>query len=111
MTTLLRFLELVFRLAPRLLWWALGGLFFSGLNIVLKQELWPNTSAAPTFFAVLFVGCLLLLPWLAARTAWLLADAVESYFWKALWRLAAIGGYCGAALSAVVGVVALAFNL
>lgn len=110
MKAVLRFLTLVLQLVPSLLWWALGGVVFCGLNLGLQQELWPNTPAAPAFFGVLFIGCLLLLPWLAARTAWYLAEAVESYFWKALWRLAAIGGYCAAVISTILGLLAAVFN-
>jgi hypothetical protein len=109
MNALLNFLGLALRVAPPLLWWAMGGLVFSGLNIALHHELWPNTPVARPIFSSLLLACALLMPWLAARTAWGLADAVNSYFWKAVWRFMAVAGYVGAALASVVGVVTEGF--
>ncbi|GAA3954357.1 hypothetical protein [Hymenobacter algoricola] len=109
MTTLLHFARLVLRLVPPLLWWALGGLVFSLLNNVFHAELWPSTPAARPVVLTLLFGCLLTLPWIAARVAWRLSDAVESYFWKAVWRFAALAGYGGAVLSLLGGMVAIGF--
>jgi hypothetical protein len=107
MTTLLRFLQVLLQVAPRLLWWALGGLAFGLANLALRHEVWPNTPAALSFFISWTLVCLLLLPWLAARMAWLLAETVESYFWKPVWRLAAIIGYGGAALLSLLALIGL----
>ncbi|UOQ72180.1 hypothetical protein [Hymenobacter cellulosilyticus] len=111
MSTLLHLGRLVLRVAPRRLWWALGGLVFCLANLIFSHEIWPNTPSANSFFVVGAMGCGVLLPWLAARIAWLVAEEVESFFWKALWRLAAIIGYGGAAILTLLGIIALLVKL
>lgn len=111
MSALLRLVQLILRVAPQRLWWVLGALIFALANIVFSVEIWPNTPWAESFFAAWAVGCGVLLPWLGARVAWRMADEVESFFWKALWRLAAVGGYGAAALVSLVAFIGLLFSL
>ncbi|WP_262922029.1 hypothetical protein [Hymenobacter cellulosivorans] len=40
-----------------------------------------------------------------------MADEVDSFFWKALWRLAAIGSYGGAALVSLLAFIGLLLKL
>ncbi|RYU79731.1 hypothetical protein [Hymenobacter persicinus] len=106
---LLNFVRLVLRQCPPLLGWTLGVIVFALLNSGFHHELWPHTPLArPVFITLLWAG-LLTLPWLAARVAWRLADAVASFFWQTVWRLAAVAGYGGAVLSSAGGVVAMSF--
>ncbi|PJJ55025.1 hypothetical protein [Hymenobacter chitinivorans] len=111
MSALLRLVQLVLRIAPQRLWWVLASLVFSLANLVFSREIWPNTPVATVVFTMWAIGCGILLPWLAARVAWLVAEEVESFFWKALWRLAAIVGYGGAALLSLVGIIAVLIKL
>ncbi|SHI61491.1 hypothetical protein SAMN02745146_1186 [Hymenobacter daecheongensis DSM 21074] len=106
---LIRFLTLVLRLVPPLAWWALAGLVFSILNEGFHQELWPNTPAARPVFISLLLSCLMALPWVAAHIAWHLSGALESFFWKSVWRFVALAGYVGATLASGGGLVAQGF--
>ena len=107
-SSLVQFLRLVLRLAPPLLWWALGGAGVGVLSEMFWQELWPHTPAAEKLSAVFITVCLLSLPWTVACTAWRLADAVESFFWKAVWRFTAVAGFASAlAVSLGGGLLAL----
>jgi hypothetical protein len=111
MTTLLQFLRLGLRVAPPLLWWALGGLAFSAVNAVFCQELWPSTPAAMNFFGLTATLCALSLPWTVAYMSWRLADEVANFFWKAAWRFIAVAGFTGAVISSLVGTFVLLFVL
>lgn len=111
MSALLRFGWLVLRVTPRRAWWIVAGLGFGVTNLVFSHEIWPSTPLAVVILTMWTISCGLLLPWLAARVAWLVADEVESYFWKVLWRLAAILGYGGATLATLVALIALLFKL
>ena len=109
MTTLFDFLKLVLRVLPRLVWWVLAAALFTLLNFVLHEELWPNTPAARPFFGLLALGCLMAMPWLAALTAWRLAEAVHSSFWKAIWRCTALACYGSAGLALIGGLIGSGF--
>ncbi|TGE22901.1 hypothetical protein [Hymenobacter metallicola] len=98
MENLLYCIRLVLQVAPPLLWWTVGVLVFSLLNVELAWELWPHTPLAQPFFTGLAVGCVLLLPWIAVYLTWQLAEVVQSFFWKTIWRFASVAAFGGGLL-------------
>lgn len=110
MERLLNFTGLVLRLVPVLFWWAVAVGIGCFLNLLLLEEVWPNTPRAEPVLVVLMASCALLVPWLVARTANRIAQMLnlEGSRWCWLWRLITIVSLCGATLSSIiVGVLLL----
>ncbi|RFP64456.1 hypothetical protein D0N36_14150 [Hymenobacter lapidiphilus] len=88
---------------PRLTWWVLGLIGFSGLNLLFSKELWPHFPRAANWFWFSMMPCLAVLPWLGAYTAKQLRQRVRQWWWRGLWQLATIGAY----LVAIIGSLGL----
>lgn len=106
---LLQQAALALRLAPRLLWLLLGGSLLAMLNLGWRDELWPHTPGAESFFELCWLLCGVTLPWLLARTAQLAARHAQGWFWRLLWQLTAVGGYVGAFLCSIPGLFGLVY--
>ncbi|OON69028.1 hypothetical protein [Hymenobacter sp. CRA2] len=90
--------------APRLLWWALAALVLAALNLLAREEIWPNTPAAEPACQVLLaasvIGLLLTGPW----TLWRLADALP-------WAVLRLGARVAAVLAGLVALPVVLFAL
>lgn len=102
------FLLLVTRLVPRLGWWALVGMLCAVLNILFKDEVWPNTPLAVPVARLLGVLSLLAGQWAVVITSRGIRPAVQSTFWWACWSLLwllSIAGFAGMMLLGVIAVI------
>ncbi|MBC6610640.1 hypothetical protein H8B15_06885 [Hymenobacter sp. BT507] len=100
------FLLRAFRLIPALLWWALAGLVFAGLNLALQDEVWPNTPAAAPAAELLALSCLPVAQWGMIITLERIRRTVRHTFWWACWSLAwllSILAFAGLVLLCVFG--------
>jgi hypothetical protein len=97
--------------APAALWWTIGLGLFSLLNLIFQQEIWMHTPHAEKWFALLGLGCLLLLPWQAAQTAGRVAELLRNSLWRFLWRLVSWGAYLGGGLVLIPGIICCCYLL
>lgn len=104
-------LQTVVPAAPPALWWSMSLGLFSFLNLVLQREIWPHTPPAESWFLLLSICCVVLLPWQVARTAGRVAEALRGSGWRFLWRLASWGAYVAGGLAVVPGAIGAGYLL
>ncbi|OWP63907.1 hypothetical protein CDA63_06760 [Hymenobacter amundsenii] len=97
---------------PRVAWLVLGLAVFCWLNLLGLEELWPHFPQAERWFVVVLVVNLGLLPWLGARTAQLVRQRVQGWWWQGFWQMVAFVAYLGAtALSILLLIFGLLVGL
>lgn len=110
-THLGRFLFLLLRLAPPRLWWALAGVLFAVLNLVFRDEVWPNTPQMKVICWLLILLCCLVGMWAAVATIKQLHATLTNFLWRAVWYGAWLLANVAAVLVTGVAVVAAFFWL
>ncbi|RYU79732.1 hypothetical protein [Hymenobacter persicinus] len=108
---ILQIQQLMRRVTPRLLGWALGGLVGVLVLSPFTLGLLSDEQVASRMFAYLVGLCLLPLPWIGPYVAWQLANQVTSPFWKAGWRFLTVAGCAGALLASIGIYWGVAFTL
>ncbi|UYZ63188.1 hypothetical protein [Hymenobacter weizhouensis] len=83
---------------PRGLWLAGSGALFSCINLLLLEEVWPNTPKAEPVFSTAFVLCAVPVPWLLGFTTYRVAAALQNWKWRMLWQLVYACCFVGACL-------------